>query len=72
MGMTKLIKAINGENTSHSPYQCYAALLFLPVIGADPVEGSVELRDVGSEQDVVPHGQLESVDVVHHAVSTQQ
>lgn len=71
MGMTKLIKAINGENTTHSQYQCYAALL-LPVIGADPVEGSVELRDVGSEQDVVSHGQLESVDVVHHAVSTQQ
>ena len=44
----------------------------LPVVGSYPVEGSVQLGDVGPEQNVVPHGQGEAVDVGHHAVGTEQ
>ena len=44
----------------------------LPVISAEPVQGSVQLTEVRPKQHVVPHSEVKVTDGVNHRVGTEQ
>lgn len=46
--------------------------VFLPVISSNPIQRAVQLSDVSSEQNVIPNGQFQTVNVADHTVGTQE
>lgn len=60
------------SNDSNIAAICENLQVFLPVISSNPIQRAVQLSDVSSEQNVIPNGQFQTVNVADHTVGTQE